>query len=335
VAWIWIRLDSPGGALFVQERVGLGGRIFRIFKFRTMWKDAPRYANSPGGDRDPRITRIGRFLRRTGLDELPQLLNVIRGEMSIVGPRPEMPFLVDGYNDLQRQRFHVKPGITGLWQVSVDRHAEIHENIEYDLYYISHQSLLLDVLVLFETLFFTLGLLLRPRWRQRDESGDDLAAIVNNVSSEEENVVLLALDQRRGRDTERLWRRWVGPVAELAARRPIKILVASENVAAFDSLLRETGHALNGSAGRLEYVLYESAYDVRALVETSSLVISDLKHVQAWARSASARVIVADHGDDAPDDMLPLPHDASTARARTANLRNVPEAQGIPPVSPS
>jgi hypothetical protein len=215
--------------------------------------------------------------------------------------------------------------------VSVDRHAEIHENIEYDLYYISHQSLLLDVLVLFETVFFTIGLLLRPRWRQREESGDDLAAIVNNAPSEEENVVLLALDQRRGRDTERLWNRWVAPVAALAARRPVKILVASENVDSYDHLLRETRHGHEGSPGRVEYVLYESAYDVRALVETASLVISDLKHVQAWARGASARVIVADHGDGRADDMLPLPPDTSGTRARSGGLVDVPQSlQGIP-----
>jgi hypothetical protein len=106
----------------------------------------------------------------SGLDELPQLINVFRGEMSLVGPRPEMPFIVDGYSPLERQRLRVKPGITGLWQLSADRHAEIHENIEYDLYYIDHRSLMMDALILLETVFFTTGLVLSaPRRRSAED----------------------------------------------------------------------------------------------------------------------------------------------------------------------
>jgi lipopolysaccharide/colanic/teichoic acid biosynthesis glycosyltransferase len=100
---------------------------------------------------DQRVTRVGKFLRKTSLDELPQMINVLRGEMSMVGPRPEMPFIVESYDDLQIQRLLVRPGITGLWQVSDKRKAPIHENIDYDLYYIQNQSLFLDLTIVVMT----------------------------------------------------------------------------------------------------------------------------------------------------------------------------------------
>lgn len=171
-AAIAIRVDTPGPILFKQTRVGLNGRLFRMFKFRTMWADTDPYAASPlGDDHDPRITPVGRILRIGGLDELPQLLNVLLGQMSLVGPRPEMPFIVERYSPLERQRLRVKPGITGLWQLSADRHAEIHQNIEYDLYYIDHRSLLLDILILLETALFTLGALVRSLLDRRTSAG--------------------------------------------------------------------------------------------------------------------------------------------------------------------
>lgn len=151
-----IRLDSPGPVFFRQIRVGKGGKTFKIFKFRTMYVDAPVYAKSPHSSEDPRITKIGKILRRTSLDELPQLLNVVRGEMSLVGPRPEMEFLVNQYNDFQRQRLQVLPGVTGLWQLSADRAFHIHENPEYDLYYIRNRGFFLDVAILIHTVFFAM-----------------------------------------------------------------------------------------------------------------------------------------------------------------------------------
>ncbi len=151
-----IKLDSPGPALFVQERSGLHGRIFNMYKFRSMHVDVPRYALSPTTSCDHRITRIGRFLRMTSLDELPQLLNVLRGNMSLVGPRPEMPFIVEQYNAVHRQRLHVMPGITGLWQLSADRDRQIHENLHYDLYYIRNCSISIDLAILVHTLFFAM-----------------------------------------------------------------------------------------------------------------------------------------------------------------------------------
>jgi exopolysaccharide biosynthesis polyprenyl glycosylphosphotransferase len=151
-----IRLDSPGPVLFRQDRVGLRGRVFQMYKFRSMRVDAPKYATHPSDARDPRVTRIGGWLRRTSLDELPQLLNVIRGEMSLVGPRPEMPFIVESYEDLHRQRLHVIPGITGLWQLSADRNFPIHENIHCDLYYIRHRNFFMDAAILLHTVLFAM-----------------------------------------------------------------------------------------------------------------------------------------------------------------------------------
>ncbi len=153
---ILIKLDSKGPALFRQERVGLNGRRFRMFKFRTMYTDAPAYAYSPKESDDLRITRLGRFLRRTSLDELPQLLNVLLGDMSLVGPRPEMPFIVETYTERHSQRLQVKPGITGLWQLSGDRNYLIHENIEYDLYYIRHRNFFMDLAILLHTTIFAM-----------------------------------------------------------------------------------------------------------------------------------------------------------------------------------
>lgn len=151
-----IRLDSPGPALFVQDRVGRDGELFKLYKFRSMHKGTPPYGLCPTTPLDPRITRIGKFLRRTSLDELPQLINVLLGDMSLVGPRPEMPFIVQLYNSEQRQRLQVIPGITGLWQLSADRAFPIHQNIQYDLYYIRNRGFFVDIAILIHTLFFAM-----------------------------------------------------------------------------------------------------------------------------------------------------------------------------------
>ena len=151
-----IRLDSSGPALFVQKRVGRNGELFDMYKFRSMHTNAPRYDVSPTQSCDPRITRIGRFLRRISLDELPQLMNVFLGNMSLVGPRPEMPFIAQHYNCRQRQRLQVTPGITGLWQLSADRALPIHENVEYDIYYIRNRTFFMDIAILIHTLFFAM-----------------------------------------------------------------------------------------------------------------------------------------------------------------------------------
>ena len=153
---ILIKRDSEGPVIFKQKRVGLKSKEFDLYKFRSMFTNTEAYALTPKNSSDPRITRVGRFLRRTSLDELPQFWNVLKGDMSVVGPRPEMPFIVATYNDIQRERLSVKPGITGIWQISGDRSLPIHENIDHDLYYIEHQSLLLDIIIIFQTIFFAI-----------------------------------------------------------------------------------------------------------------------------------------------------------------------------------
>ena len=105
---------------------------------------------------DSRITKVGRLLRRTSLDELPQLLNVLRGEMTLVGPRPEMPFIVEKYTPRQRARLQVVPGITGLWQLSADRAFEIHENLDYDIYYLRFRNFFMDLAILVHTALFAM-----------------------------------------------------------------------------------------------------------------------------------------------------------------------------------
>ncbi len=148
---ILVILDSPGPVFFRHERVGMNGTSFLMWKFRSMKPNAPRYQCSPRSDGDPRLTRVGRVLRRYSLDELPQLINVFRGEMSLVGPRPEMPFIVQQYGPKERRRFETKPGITGLWQISAARAHPIHEHLEYDLYYIAEQNFFLDIAIMVRT----------------------------------------------------------------------------------------------------------------------------------------------------------------------------------------
>ena len=148
-----IRRESPGPAFFRQRRVGKDGKPFEMVKFRTMHRDLSGDALKPQTSEDPRITKLGRWLRRTSVDEIPQFWNVLCGDMSLVGPRPEMPFIVEGYSEADRARLSVKPGITGLWQISYARLRPIHANLDYDLYYVEHQSLLLDLVILFLTPF--------------------------------------------------------------------------------------------------------------------------------------------------------------------------------------
>ncbi|MDQ2687635.1 MAG: sugar transferase [Armatimonadota bacterium] len=146
-----IRLDSAGPVLFTQKRVGRDGREFDFFKFRSMITNAEarRHALEAQNERtgpvfkmrrDPRITRVGRWLRRSSLDELPQLFNVLRGDMSLVGPRPALPHEVAQYTAPQRVRLSVTPGLTGLWQVSGRSDLSFERSLELDLFYIQHQS---------------------------------------------------------------------------------------------------------------------------------------------------------------------------------------------------
>jgi lipopolysaccharide/colanic/teichoic acid biosynthesis glycosyltransferase len=146
---IIVLLDSPGPLLFTQKRLGKDERIFRVYKFRTMHIHAASDGTKPKAyDKD--VTRAGRFLRRSSMDELPQFWNVLRGEMSLVGPRPEQLSFAEYYQPWQRRRFAVKPGMTGWWQVN-GRPQPMYGHTEYDLYYVEHRGWRLDLLILLRT----------------------------------------------------------------------------------------------------------------------------------------------------------------------------------------
>ena len=153
LAALMIKRESSGPVIFRQTRIGQDGEPFRMFKFRTMYAQPSGDERAPETSADPRVTRIGRVLRRYSLDELPQFVNVLIGNMSVVGPRPEMPFIVERYGALERERLRAKPGITGLWQVSYARTEAIHENLDYDIYYVDNRSVLLDAVIIVLTFF--------------------------------------------------------------------------------------------------------------------------------------------------------------------------------------
>ena len=157
-----IRLDTPGPALFTQERIGDGGLPFTMYKFRTMVVDAEarlaqlRSRSDGNGTlfkmrEDPRITRVGRFLRKHSLDELPQLINVIKGDMSLVGPRPPLGSEVDRYEFDALRRLRVRPGMTGLWQVSGRSDLNWEDSVRLDLWYVDNWSMSLDAQIIFRT----------------------------------------------------------------------------------------------------------------------------------------------------------------------------------------
>lgn len=153
-----VRRSGPGPIIFRQERAGQHGRRFIMLKFRTMRHDADA-ADDAEWDKsrhDPRVTRVGALLRRTSLDELPQFFNVLRGEMSVVGPRPEIAVLADQYEWWQRKRFEVPQGITGWWQINGRSDRPLRQHIEDDLYYVSHYSLWLDLQILLRTVIVVL-----------------------------------------------------------------------------------------------------------------------------------------------------------------------------------
>mgnify|MGYP001623149511 FL=1 len=160
---IAIKINDPAGPVFyTQTRVGKDGKPFKMFKFRSMVTNADellerlRDQNEVEGAMfkmkdDPRITKVGKFIRKYSLDELPQLLNVVGGSMSIVGPRPPLPFEVEEYTDYDRQRLMVKPGATGMWQVGGRNALSFDQMVELDLTYINERSVWLDLKIMFET----------------------------------------------------------------------------------------------------------------------------------------------------------------------------------------
>lgn len=169
-----IKLSSPGPVLFIQERIGQNGKRFKFYKFRTMTQDNNDEAHRNFTEnfikgklmesgccqghqpmfkiaKDPRVTSVGRFLRRTSLDELPQFLNVLKGEMSIVGPRPPLPYEIAHYKEWHKKRLLAKPGLTGFWQVNGRSTVPFDEMVMLDLYYYENWSLLLDLKIILRT----------------------------------------------------------------------------------------------------------------------------------------------------------------------------------------
>jgi lipopolysaccharide/colanic/teichoic acid biosynthesis glycosyltransferase len=158
IASLAIRLESRGAVIYRQLRAGKDGEVFDVLKLRTMVDGAEHIGAGLAIDSgDPRITRVGALLRRTSLDELPNLLNVVRGDMSLIGPRPTLPAQVAQYTDRQRGRLAIKPGITGWAQVNGRASLPWAERIELDLFYIEHRSLALDLRILSRTPAMVLG----------------------------------------------------------------------------------------------------------------------------------------------------------------------------------
>lgn len=166
---ILIKLDDPNGKVFFkQERNGLNGKVFNLYKFRSMVHNAEELLselqdkNEQSGPvfkikDDPRVTRVGKFIRKTSIDELPQLINVLKGEMSLVGPRPPIPREVERYTDYQMQRLFVKPGLTCYWQIGGRNEVGFDEWVELDIKYIEERNLCIDIKLIFKTVFVLFG----------------------------------------------------------------------------------------------------------------------------------------------------------------------------------
>lgn len=150
-----VKIDSKGPVLFKQERIGKDCKIFKIYKFRSMCVGAEQTGTGQYSfEGDPRVTKVGKFIRATSLDELPQLINILKGEMSFVGPRPPLtyhPWELSEYTDEQLRMFEVRPGITGWAQVNGRKEVEWHQRIKLNVYYVDHCSLLLDIKIIFLT----------------------------------------------------------------------------------------------------------------------------------------------------------------------------------------
>lgn len=168
VTYIAIMLESEGKAIFSQKRVGINGEEFKMYKFRSMVKDAEavkeklKSKNEMSGPmfkmkNDPRITKIGKFIRKTSIDELPQLFNVLKGEMSLVGPRPSLPKEVISFEPWMRERLNVKPGLTCYWQVAGRNNIDFEDWMKLDIKYVEDRSFLLDLKLIVKTFFVLFG----------------------------------------------------------------------------------------------------------------------------------------------------------------------------------
>ena len=299
-----VRLEGKP-VFFRQTRIGKGGRPFSLLKFRTMDPFSDAYAPSPTDDSDPRVTKVGGFIRRIGLDEIPQLINVLLGDMSLVGPRPEMPQIVAGYGRVERSRLSVRPGLTGIWQLSPERSAAIHENLDYDLYYVNRKSLTLDLLILGETALFALramgrsiGLTLRGRQAVPHlGSPGRLVRRPNGFrrgNDTEDGFVFVALDQRQRPHEPPTWASIVPKISPLGESHKVKLLVARSNRDRLAELAPQAGQHANG--GGVEYVPYVKEA-VRQLSSEADCVVTDLLHVADWASVAGVPTFLVDGGE--------------------------------------
>ena len=157
---IAIKVASKGPVIFKQKRLGKDGQIFEIYKFRTMYVDAPDIRNEDGStfnsDNDPRVTKVGKILRKTSLDELSQIFNILKGEMTFIGPRPDLPDHYNLYTEFDKKKLLVRPGVTGYAQCNGRNNIAWKKRIEMDIYYIENYSLWLDIKILFKTVFSVL-----------------------------------------------------------------------------------------------------------------------------------------------------------------------------------
>jgi lipopolysaccharide/colanic/teichoic acid biosynthesis glycosyltransferase len=173
-----IKLDSKGPVLFKQERLGLGGKVYKIYKFRSMCVGAEQMGSGVySGDGDPRVTRMGKIMRATSIDELPQLVNILKGEMSFVGPRPPLtyhPWNIEDYTEEQLRMFEVRPGITGWAQVNGRKTVEWNNRIRLNVWYVDNCSLLLDIKILFLTFYKVL----------KNEDNENVGATVESQNEE-------------------------------------------------------------------------------------------------------------------------------------------------------
>ena len=319
-AYVLLRRETGGSLIFRQKRIGLNGVPFTIFKFRTMRSDASPYENSPAARTDPRVTPIGRIFRAASLDEIPQLLNVFLGEMSLVGPRPEMPFVVAGYGRNERQRLKVKPGLTGLWQISPDRGQEIHSNLEYDLVYLTSRGFVLDCLILLETAWLVVGQIfgglrvrvggasaraLRTGLRKLRSIGFGPARESLTSRGPARPTLLVALDQRRRSGEPDSWRKAAEAVISLAHRVDVRVAIAPRNAERFQQLLE--GHVLQSAApgernGHAEFIPYTRPSSVQTAAGHASVVVTDLDLFADLAGRRGARVVRIDSSAEIGSD---------------------------------
>lgn len=157
VVSIAIKIDSKGPVIFKQERIGKNGKVFKIYKFRSMVVGAEKKGTGVYSDKnDARVTKVGKFIRATSIDELPQLVNILKGEMSFIGPRPVLtyhPWKYEEYTEEQLKRFIVRPGVTGLAQINGRKQVEWNKRIEYDVEYVENISFILDLKIFFKTIY--------------------------------------------------------------------------------------------------------------------------------------------------------------------------------------